>query len=340
MDLAAELARYGPAAHYAPPSLGEAQGYCRRLAQSHYENFTVASRLFPRHLHQHLCNVYAYCRWADDLADEAGEESPALLDWWERQLEELFASQSPDRSQSPDQWSGCSADEPSTGNDSRGEAISAGPTPRPMVGALEVKHPVFIALAETVREFDIQQRPLADLLIAFRRDQVQQRYETLADLLTYCERSANPVGRIVLALGRAQSHENVHLSDQICTGLQLANFCQDVRRDFERGRIYLPLDICRKHGWDEAKFAAGQCDDDFRELLRSVVDEAETRLLGGQPLVDRVPRELRLPIRVFVAGGRAILAAIRRARYDVWSQRPTVGRLTKLRLLATAWWQG
>jgi squalene synthase HpnC len=300
MDLAAELARYGPAAHSATPSLDEARGYCRRLAQSHYENFTVASRLFPRPLHQHLCNVYAYCRWADDLADEAGEESLALLDWWERQLEELFA-----RSETP-----------------------------------VATHPVFIALAETIRQFDIQQRPLADLLIAFRRDQVQKRYETLADLLTYCERSANPVGRIVLALGQAQSNENVQLSDQICTGLQLANFCQDVRRDYERGRIYLPLDICRQHGWDEAKFAAGQCDDDFRELLRSVVDEAETRLLAGRPLVDRVPRDLRLPIRVFVAGGRTILAAIRRARYDCLTRRPTVGRLTKLRLLATAWWQG
>ena len=300
MDLAAELARYGPAAHNAPPSLDEARGYCRRLAQSHYENFTVASRLFPRHLHQHLCNVYAYCRWADDLADEAGEESLALLDWWERQLDELFVHSK---------------------------------TPSPT-------HPAFVALADTVREFDIQQRPLADLLVAFRRDQVQRRYETLADLLTYCERSANPVGRIVLALGRALNNENVHLSDQICTGLQLANFCQDVRRDFERSRIYLPLDLCRKHGWDEAKFAAGRCDDDFRELLRSVVDEAQTRLLGGQPLVERVPRDLRLPIRVFIAGGRAILAAIRRARYDVWSQRPTVGRLTKLRLLATAWRQG
>jgi len=300
MDLAVELARYGPAAHYAPPSLDEARAYCRRLAHSHYENFTVASRLFPRHLHQHLCNVYAYCRWADDLADEAGQESLSLLDWWERQLEELFA-----RSETP-----------------------------------VATHPVFISLAETIRQFDIQQRPLADLLIAFRRDQVQQRYESLADLLTYCERSANPVGRIVLALGRAQSTENVQLSDQICTGLQLANFCQDVLRDFERGRIYLPLDICRQHGWDEAKFAAGRCDDDFRELLRSVVDEAQTRLLEGQPLVDRVPRDLRLPIRVFVAGGRAILAAIRRARYDCLTQRPTVGRLTKLRLLATAWWQG
>jgi len=300
MDLAAELARYGPAAQYAPPSLAEAQAYCRRLAQSHYENFTVASRLFPRHLHQHLCNVYAYCRWADDLADEVGDESLALLDWWERQLDALFGS------------SGTTA-----------------PT-----------HPVFAALADTVHEFDIHRKPLADLLIAFRRDQLQTRYESLADLLTYCQRSANPVGRIVLALGRALNDENERLSDHICTGLQLANFCQDVRRDFERARIYLPQAMCRRHHWDEARFARGQCDDDFREILKSLVAEAEANFNAGQSLIDAVPRDLRLPIRVFVAGGRSILAAIRRARYDVWSQRPTVGRLTKLRLLATAWWQG
>jgi squalene synthase HpnC len=304
MDLAAELARNGPAAQHAPASLAEAQAYCRRLAQSHYENFTVASRLFPRHLHQHLCNVYAYCRWADDLADEAGGQSLALLDWWERQLDDLFLG-TPQR------------------------AFPRAPT-----------HPVFIALAETVRQFDIHREPLADLLVAFRRDQVQTRYETMADLLSYCERSANPVGRIVLALGRTLNDENAYLSDRICTGLQLANFCQDVRRDFERGRIYLPETLCRSYSWDEKKFAAGKCDDSFRKMLAVMANSAETSLLEGRPLVGRVPRDLRLPIRVFVAGGQAILAAIRRARYDVWSQRPTVGRLTKLRLLATAWWQG
>jgi squalene synthase HpnC len=296
MDLTAELARYGPAAH-SPPTLAQAQAYCRRLAQSHYENFTVVSRLFPRHLHQHLCNVYAYCRWADDLADEAGDQSQALLDWWEGQLNLLFDGQ-------------------------------------------RATHPVFVALAETVSEFDIGRKPLADLLVAFRRDQVQKRYETFEDLLTYCDCSANPVGRLVLALGRALNSDNVELSNRICTGLQLANFCQDVRRDFDSGRVYLPLAWCREFGWDEADFAAGKCDDRFRGLMKRVVDQADRSLLAGQPLVQRVPAELRLPVCVFVAGGRAILAAIRRARYDCLSRRPTVGRLTKLRLLAAAWWRG
>jgi squalene synthase HpnC len=328
MDLAAELARYGPAARYERPSAESARAYCRTLAESHYENFTVVSRLFPRHLHQHLCNVYAYCRWADDLADEAGDDAPALLDWWEGQLDQLFDKQS------PDQWSGC-----------HGQGKSSLASPRPMVGALDrgvapPTHPVFIALAETVREFDIRRQPLADLLVAFRRDQTQKRYETMSDLLTYCEHSANPVGRIVLALGRALDNENVHLSDRICTGLQLANFCQDVRRDYESGRIYLPLEWCRRYGWSEEKFAAGRCDDDFRQLLQELVDQADRLLISGRPLVQRVSPDLRLPVRVFVAGGRAILAAIRSARYDVWTRRPTVSRWTKMRLLASSLWSG
>jgi squalene synthase HpnC len=296
MDLAAELAQYGPTADHAPPTLAEAQHYCRRLAETHYENFTVVSRLFPQHLHQHLCNVYAYCRWADDLADEAGGQSLSLLDWWAQQLDAMFSGRT--------------------------------------------SHPVFVALAETVREYVIPQKPLADLLVAFRRDQLQTRYESMSDLLTYCECSANPVGRIVLTLGRCVDETSGHLSDRICTALQLANFCQDVRRDFERGRIYIPQTLCRAYGWDDSKFAAGRCDSAFREMLAVMVNAAEAYLDEGQPLVRHVPHELRLPIRVFIAGGRAILAAIRRARYDVWSQRPTVGRLTKLRVLVTAWWQG
>jgi squalene synthase HpnC len=283
-------------------SIDDARAYCRRLAQSHYENFTVVSRLFPRSLHQHLCNVYAYCRWADDLADEpiAGAEPLALLDWWESQLNAAYAG--------------------------------------------EATHPVFVALRETIRQFDLPKQPFADLLLAFRRDQVQQRYETLTDLLTYCENSANPVGRIVLLLGHCASEENVKLSDSVCTGLQLANFWQDVRRDFERGRIYLPQDLCRRHGWDEGRFAAAKsdsakCDSQFRDLLQPLVAEAEAMLSAGRPLVKRVSPELRLPVQLFIAGGQAILAAIKRNRYDVWSRRPTVSRLTKLRLAAIAFLQ-
>jgi squalene synthase HpnC len=294
MNLSAELQRFGPRAPAHNLAERQAQAYCRELAESHYENFTVVSWLFPKPLHQHLCNVYAYCRWADDLADEAvaGYEPLELLAWWEAELDALYAGQA--------------------------------------------RHPVFVALAETVRQFDLPKQPLADLLKAFRRDQIQTRYATLADLLTYCEKSANPVGRIVLRLGDSYGAENARLSDSICTGLQLANFWQDVRRDRERGRIYVPQVNWRTAGWDEARFAAGRFDQPFAEMMETLVTQAEKFLSAGEPLIGRVKTDLRLPVRLFVSGGRAVLAAIRRSGYDVWSRRPVVGRWTKLRLLAAA----
>jgi squalene synthase HpnC len=294
MDLAAELTRYGPEADPQSISLDEARAYCQRLATTHYENFTVASRLFPRRLFPHLCNVYAYCRWADDLADESGSRSLALerLDWWEQQLDAAYAG--------------------------------------------EGSHPVFVALRETISDFDVPRDPFADLLAAFRRDQRQTRYETLQDLLTYCEKSANPVGRIVLWLGRSASDDNQRLSDSICTGLQLANFWQDVKRDFDRGRVYVPEESWTA-GWDEGHFGLGRFDANFRCMLEPLVADAEARLQAGQPLIHRVHRDLRLPVRVFIGGGQAILAAIRRCGYDVWSRRPIVTRMTKLRLLAGAY---
>jgi phytoene/squalene synthetase len=163
MDLAAELRRFGPNAPAVAITLDEAQAYCRQLARTHYENFTVLSRLFPRHLQQPLCNVYAYCRWSDDLADESANPQQALtlLEWWASQLDDMYA----------------------------------GPA----------SHPVFVALKETVQQYSLPRQPLADLLEAFRRDQLQTRYETLTDLLTYCDKSANPVGRIVLILGRSMN---------------------------------------------------------------------------------------------------------------------------------------
>jgi len=127
------------------------------------------------------------------------------------------------------------------------------------------------------------------------------------------------------------------MSDSICTGLQLANFWQDVKRDYDRGRIYIPQELCRQHGWDEAHFEAGRCDQAFRGLLGPLVADAEARLLAGQRLVQEVPRDLCLAVRLFIGGGQEVLAAIKRSRYDVWSRRPTVSRLTKLRLVATSY---
>jgi len=297
-----ELQQYGPDALSAasaaePLKPVMARKYCRQLAHRHYENFTVASRLLPRPLRQHFCNVYAYCRWADDLADETGDpqRSLALLDWWESELNACYA-----------------------GN---------------------TRHPVFTALAETIARFEIPRQPLIDLLVAFRQDQRVTRYETFDQLLEYCRYSANPVGRLVLYLGQCCTPERQRLSDAICTGLQLANFWQDVARDWQRGRIYLPQADCRRFGFDESDFGRGQCTPAFRRLLDAQVSEAEGWLRRGLPLVGMMPHALRLDIALFIQGGLAILEAIRRQDFDVWTTRPVVSKMQKMQLLAGCWWR-
>lgn len=296
----AELTRFGPDAPAGRYSLSEAQSYCRRLAQSHYENFTVASWLLPRELRPHFHSIYAYCRWADDLADETGggRRSLELLDWWQTQLDACYGACSDDQS----------------------------------------RHPVFVALCETIEQYNIPQQPFSDLLEAFRRDQRQTRYETFDELLDYCRCSANPVGRLVLHLGRCCDETNARLSDSICTGLQLANFWQDVARDWEMGRIYLPAESCRKAGYSEAMFERREANQAFRQMLAAEVDRAERFLRAGRPLIGQVPRSLRLDVTLFVAGGLAVLDAIRQVDYDVWSVRPTVSRAGKLKLSLRTWW--
>ena len=297
-SIAGDLQWYGPWAKEPKRlSVAQSQRYCRRLARQHYENFTVASWLLPRNLRQHFCNLYAYCRWADDLADETAspEESLGLLRWWEQQVGDCYRGQ--------------------------------------------VAHPVFVALAETIREFRIPADPFVDLLVAFRQDQRVNRYETFGELVNYCRYSANPVGRMVLYLGRCFEPERAKLSDSICTGLQLANFCQDVARDWDRGRIYLPLSECRRFQYDESWFSTRQCNDAFRRLLSAMVDEAEGWLRRGLPLVRMVPEPLQLSVALFAHGGLKILDSIRRQNFDVWSQRPTVSKWEKIGLLANCWWK-
>lgn len=298
VSFAAELARFGPTAGGARrPSAADAAEYCRRLAESHYENFTVASLLLPRPLRPHFHAIYAYCRWADDLADETS--SPAhsleLLDWWQAQLDRCYLGQA--------------------------------------------DHPVFVALGETIRRFDIPRQPFERLLDAFRQDQCVTRYATPDDVADYARRSANPVGRLVLYLGRCHDAQRANLSDAICTGLQLANFCQDVARDWTKGRIYLPQSTLDEAGYTEAMFARGQFNPAFRRALEIEVDRAESFLHEGTALVERMPQALRLDVALFVAGGQAILRAIRRLDYNVWHARPTLSKFTQMRLLAGCWWR-
>ncbi len=265
-------------------SLAEAQAYCRTLATSHYENFPLVSWLLPRRLYQHFYNVYAYCRWSDDLADETGDPQRALelLRWWRGLLADCY----------------------------QGSA----------------QHPVFIALADTIREFDIPIEPFQDLLDAFEQDQRVLEYESFDDLLQYCQGSANPVGRLVLRLCRQYNDETVAWSDAVCTGLQLANFWQDVGRDLDIDRVYLPREDCQRFGYTHDDLHNRVTNAAFRDLMRFQVERTREYLNCVFPLADHLPGRLRIDIELFGRGGLKILDRIEANDYSVWDQRPTVGK--------------
>lgn len=272
-----------------------AAAYCRRMARSHSENFIVGSLLIPRPMRRHFYNIYAYCRAADDLADESPDPPTALrrLNWWRVQLHHCFVGRA--------------------------------------------RHPIFVALAETVASFQLTQKPFDDLLDAFELDQHQVRFATFAQLREYCRGSADPVGRIVLRLAAADTAENVLLSDGICTGLQLVNHWQDVREDLARGRIYIPAEDLERFGVEESDLAAHAATPAVRRLVKFEVDRASEYLQQGRPLCDRVPRWLASDIRLFVEGGLAAAQAIEAVDYDVLGRPARVSTGTQLRLLARAY---
>ncbi|MGL4593952.1 MAG: squalene synthase HpnC [Thermoguttaceae bacterium] len=303
-----ELLQFGP--HGTSRRLTESESfeYCEHLARTHYENFSVASFLLPKQLRRPFAVVYSYCRWADDLADEHdGTESAKklaldLLDWWERELDLCFDAK---------------------------EAEITIPT-----------HPVFVALRPIIQAFRLHKKPFSDLLRAFRQDQIQHHYYSMNELLEYCRYSANPVGRIVLHLVYGSlnptiadgkpNDEQLELSDSICTGLQLANFWQDVARDRKIGRSYIPQNVAEQFGlMDDSVSDSPQ----FRSMMAHLVEDARTRLLAGLPLVNSVPKMVRHDIALFIRGGLAILRAIEKINYDVLHRRPVVSKWTKLCLL-------
>lgn len=287
-----DLAEWGPqGTSKRAPSRGAAEAYCRELARSHYENFPVASLLLPRSLRQHVANLYAYCRWADDLADETRNpgESLELLSWFREELDRCFVT------------------------------TDAGST-------YEVRHPVFVALRPTVTAFDLPRQPFADLLSAFAQDQRVHRYQTFDQLLDYCRRSANPVGRLVLHLCRNVSDQTFAWSDSICTGLQLTNFWQDVARDFEIGRVYLPAEDRQRFGYDDADLESRVTNDAFVELMHFEVDRARQFLVAGLPLVKSMRGRMQVSIEMFVRGGLHVLDQIETIGCRVWDTRPVVSR--------------
>jgi squalene synthase HpnC len=302
------------------PSLAEAQQYCARLAGSHYENFSVVTWFLPKRLHQHFYNVYAYCRISDDLGDEVGnpQQSLALLDAWEAELNATYMSLLEPAPREVQQ------------------DVEKLPAESRASNQVSPRHPVFIALRESIRQFDIPRQPFADLLTAFRQDQTVTRYPTFEDVLGYCKNSANPVGRLVLYLCGYRDAERQQLSDYTCTALQLANFWQDVARDYDKGRIYLPLESLTKFGVSENDVAERRATPQFRQMMKFEVARARDWFHLGLPLAGKVDRHLAVDVELFSRGGLEILNAIERQDYDVLNRRPALSRPRKLWLLARA----
>ena len=196
-------------------------------------------------------------------------------------------------------------------------------------------HPYMVAVQDTIRSFDIPREPFLRLIEANRMDQTKKRYATYADLEHYCRHSANPVGRLVLYVGGYRDEERQTLSDFTCTALQLANFWQDVARDYAMGRIYIPREDMHRFGYTEEELAQEVITDGFRRLIAFEVDRARDLFHRGLPLVDRVEGALKLDIALFSKGGLSVLDSIEGQGCDVLSRRPVVGRVRKLRLLAS-----
>ena len=199
-------------------------------------------------------------------------------------------------------------------------------------------HPVMVALQHTIRRFRAPPEPFLNLILAFEQDQVVKRYETYAQVLDYCRNSANPVGHLVLYLCESYDAERAKLADCICTGLQLANFWQDVARDVDIGRVYLPAEDRRCFGYSDDDLEARRFTPAFADLMRYEVDRARALFHQGLPLVGLMPVEMRSDIELFIGGGLAILRKIEKRRYNVWKRRPALGKRDKAALLARAFW--
>jgi len=199
------------------------------------------------------------------------------------------------------------------------------------------RHPVFVALQQTIATFDIPREPFLRLIQANRMDQERKRHPTYQDLLYYCQHSANPVGHLFLYLFGYRDVQRQRLSDYTCTALQLANFWQDVARDYAMGRIYIPLEDMERFGYTEAELARGEANQNFRRLMAFEVDRAEELFRQGYALVDKVQGVARVDIALFTRGGMEVLKAIRRQNYDVLSRRPTLSRGRKAWLLLSTW---
>jgi squalene synthase HpnC len=252
------------------------------VSVGHYENFPVASRLIPDRYRAAIVAIYRFARAADDIADEGHADAATRLRALDVYEQSLVG-------------------------------IARGETPA---------HPPFPELAVAVRAHALPLPPLHDLLSAFRQDVTTARYPSYGDLLAYCRRSANPIGRLLLALYRVDSDENIVASDAICTGLQLTNFWQDVASDWQRGRVYIPEEDLVRFAVTEAQIAEGRADARWRALLAFETARTHALLESGRPLTRALPPRIALELRAIIAGGLRILNRIDAVDGDVFHRRP------------------
>jgi squalene synthase HpnC len=257
-----------------------------RVSVAHYENFPVASWLVPKGLRPAVAAIYRFARTADDFADEGDLAPGARLAALDRYERALGA-------------------------------IEAGAPPA---------EPPFPELAAAIARHSLSLAPLRDLLSAFRQDVLTTRYATFDDLLDYCRRSANPIGRLMLRLYAAESPVNCGASDSICTALQLINFWQDIAVDWQKGRVYLPGADLARFGVTEGHIAAARCDDAWRALLAFESSRARAMLESGRPLTRALPWRLGLELSGVIAGGHRILDGIDATGGDVFRRRPKLSR--------------
>ena len=257
------------------------------MAVEHYENFPVASGLLPARLRRPVALVYRFAREADDFADEGDAPSSIRL----QQLNHFRLQLSKlERGAAPD-------------------------------------IPWFSELGEVMAAYRVPMQPFYDLLSAFSQDVVKTRYANHAEVLDYCRRSADPVGRILLVLYGAADRTHLVWSDAICSSLQLINFLQDVAIDFRKNRIYIPQDELVRFGVSEEAIAHGVADDRWRSLMAFQVGRARELLFSGAPLARVLKGRIGLELRMIVAGGARILEKIENVRGDVFQRRPVLRTL-------------
>tara|TARA_B110000196_G_scaffold18970_1_gene14912 strand:- start:1842 stop:2819 length:978 start_codon:yes stop_codon:yes gene_type:complete len=280
-------------------SVESALAYCKKITESHYENFVVVNKFTPPEYVQHIQNIYAFSRYGDDLGDDApfdNETRWKLLDTWEHDLSEAAR----------DDWNG------------------------------SPKHPILIAVQITARECKIPLEPFWKLIQAFKMDQIKTRFANFDELREYCYFSADPVGHLFLYVYGHDDEKLRELSDRTCTALQLANHWQDIARDLDQDRIYLPEETMIKHGYTYDDYHARVADERWRALMKEEVDRAQEWFDAGVELWQHCDPRLAVDLMMFSWGGQAVLESIRKSNYNTWKKRPTVSKFKQLKLLFRA----